>query len=310
MLELRHLRTLQSLQQTGSLSAAADALHVTQSALSHQIKELEERLGLPLFERKSRPLRFTEAGRKLLALADTVLAAVQRSEQELRRLRSGNAGRLHLAIECHSCFDWLMPAVDQFRSGWPEVELDFSAGFHFEPLPALAAGDLDLVVTADPVPLRGIEYLPLFRYESLLVMAPDHALTASAQIHPQDLADQVLITYPVERSRLDIFTRFLQPAGIEPAAVRTAELTLMVVQLAASGRGVACLPNWAINDYGERGLIAARPLGAGLWSELLFAVRSGDREQPYVQAFVDAARRHCFGTLAGIRGPEHTRRPL
>jgi LysR family transcriptional regulator for metE and metH len=303
MLELRHLRTLQALQQSGSLSAAADRLHVTQSALSHQLKELEQRLGLPLFERKSRPLRFTEAGRRLLALADEVLASVQRAEQALWQLAGGRAGRLYLAIECHSCFDWLMPAVERFREGWPEVELDFSAGFHFEPLPALAAGELDLVVTADPQPLKGITYLPLFRYESLLIAAPGHALAARERIEPADLADQVLITYPVERRRLDVFTRFLEPAGVEPAAVRTAELTLMMVQLAASGRGVACLPNWAVSDYRERGLIAARPLGQGLWSELQFAVRAEDAQRPYVQAFLEAARRHCFGALAGIRGP-------
>jgi LysR family transcriptional regulator for metE and metH len=154
-----------------------------------------------------------------------------------------------MAIECHSCFQWLMPTIDQFRDAWPEVELDLASGFAFAPLPALARGDLDLVVTSDPVDLAGITYVPLFTYEAMLAVANQHPLASKPYIVPQDLLDQTLITYPVERDRLDIFTRFLEPADIEPAAVRTSELTVMMMQLVASGRGVCGMPHWALHEY-------------------------------------------------------------
>ncbi len=149
MLEIRHLKTLHALREADSLVEAAERLHLTQSALSHQFKELEERLGLPIFVRKTKPIRFTSAGLRLLQLADATLPLLRSAERDIARLAGGTAGRLHMAIECHSCFQWLMPTIDQFRDAWPEVELDLASGFAFAPLPALARGDLDLVVTSD-----------------------------------------------------------------------------------------------------------------------------------------------------------------
>ena len=151
MLEVRHLTTLLAIEEAGSLMEAAERLHVTQSALSHQLKDLEGRLGAALLVRRTRPVRFTTAGLRVLALAREVLPRVQQTERELKRLAAGQTGRLHIAIECHSCFQWLMPALDAFREHWPEVEMDLSAAFSFAPLPALVRGDLDMVITSDPV---------------------------------------------------------------------------------------------------------------------------------------------------------------
>lgn len=164
LLELRHLNTLLAIDEAGSLVEAAERLHVTQSALSHQLKDLEHRLAVSLIVRRTRPIRFTPAGARLLALARDILPRVKRTETELRRLAAGRSGRLHIAIECHSCFQWLMPALDRFREAWPEVELDLSAAFSFTPQSALVRGDLDMVITSDPVDNEAVRYLPLFRY--------------------------------------------------------------------------------------------------------------------------------------------------
>ena len=300
-LELRHLRTLRAIREQQSLAGAAERLHLTQSALSHQVKALEEYFGVDLFVRKSRPLRFTHAGQRLLDLADRVLPDVESTERELARIREGERGRLHIAIECHSCFEWLMPTMDAYRVEWPEVEMDLSMGFSFAPLAALKRGDVDLVVTSDPVSDEALRFEPLFRYQNLLAMAAEHPLAERPWVEPADLAGETLITYPVERERLDVFTRFLEPAGVEPREVRHSELTVMILQLVASGRGVAVLPNWALADYLDRDYVAARPLGeAGLWSTLYAGVRAGEAGQAYLQGFLEAARRTSFEHLRGI----------
>lgn len=300
-IELRHLRTLVALRDTGSLVEAADRVFLTQSALSHQLKDLETRLGSPLFIRKTRPVRFTTAGRRLLKLADEVLPRVHSAEQDVDRLAGGESGRIYMAIECHSCFEWLLPAINEYREHWPDVELDIASGFHFAPLPALARGDLDLVITADPVEELGLTYLPLFSYEAQLAIARDHELVDRPWIEPGDLADETLICYPVDKSRLDVFSSFLEPAGIEPARVRNAELTTMMVQLVASGRGVACLPNWALHEYRERDYLAVKSLGEeGVWPVLYAAVRTDQADAPFIVGFVDVAKRTCFRDLVGI----------
>ena len=302
MIELRHLKTLVALRDTGSLVEAAESLCLTQSALSHQLKDLEDRLECTLFVRKTRPPRFTSAGRRLLNLADEVLPMVRSAERDIARLAGGEVGRLHICIECHSCFQWLIPCLDRYRANWPEVELDLSGGFSFAPLPALVRGDLDLVITSDPVELPGIAYVPLFSYEAMLAVTNDHALATRPMVLPDDLQDLVLITYPVDRNRLDVFTRFLDPLDIEPREVRTAELTPMIIQLVASGRGVTCLPNWALTEYLEQGTVIAKKLGdAGLWCTLYAAIREDQREMAFMQDFLATAVETCFSTLNGIK---------
>ncbi len=302
MLEIRHMETLTAIREAGSLQEAADRLHVTQSALSHQLRDLEVRLKTTLLNRRTRPARLTTAAFRILALADEVLPRVKATERELQRLAAGRTGRLHLAIDCHSCFQWLMPALDSFRQDWPDVALDLSAAFSFAPLPALVRGDLDLVVTSDPQAIGSVEYVPLFRYELVLAIASSNPLSQFKHIEPEQLADQVLITYPVDRQRMDVFTVFLDPADVEPAAVRKAELTPIIVQLVASQRGVAALPNWALTEYLNYGGLQIRHLGAkGIWRTLYAALRTEDVDADYLQAFLTQARETCFKTLEGIK---------
>lgn len=301
MLEIRHLETLSAIRATGSLQEAAETLHVTQSALSHQLRDLEVRLKLQLLNRRTRPARLTTAALRILALADEVLPKIRATERELQRLAAGRTGRLYLAIDCHSCFQWLMPTLDQFRADWPDVSLDLSAAFSFAPLSALLRGDLDMVITSDPQPLAGIDYTPLFRYELVLVMAAKHPLATYAYIEPEQLADQTLITYPVEKQRLDIFTQFLDPADIEPAEIRKAELTPIIMQLVASLRGVASLPNWALAEYQQNPWLRTAKLGEnGIWRTLYAAKRSEDSDADYMVAFLEQAQQTCFQHLKGI----------
>ncbi len=310
ILEVRHLRTLRALHQCGTLAKAAERLHVTQSALSHQLKDLEQRLEVRLYHRKGKPLRFTPAGERLLKLAERVLPEMECALAELQRMREGESGRLHIAIECHSCFEWLMPAMDAYRADWPEVEMDVTLAYSFEPLPALVRGDLDLVITSDPQPLPGVVYHPLFRFQGVLVMANGHPLTRKSWIEPTDLRDETLITYPVPTRRLDIYRHFLEPAGVAPAERRTAELTLIILQLVASRRGVAALPDWAVHEHLERGYVSARPMGRkGMWGTLYCAFHEGMGEAPYLRAFLDTARTISFQTLRGIRPVEDKQQP-
>ncbi len=246
MLELRHLQMLTALRSQGSLAAAAEELHVTASAVSHQLKEVENYYGVVFVNRRSRPLSFTPAGLEMLKLADSILPQVARTTADIKRLAHGQTGRLRLASECHSCFDWLMPILNRYRREWGDVDLDFATGFEPEPHYLLLEGDIDVLITASPLPMVGVEYLPLFEYESRLVLSPTHTLKDKDSILPEDLVGETLISYPVEEHRLDIMAHFLLPANITPAHIRTTELTAMLIQLVASERGVAALPDWVV----------------------------------------------------------------
>ena len=300
-IDLRHLRTLIALRDTGSLVEAAERVFLTQSALSHQIKELESRLGCTVFIRKTRPVRFTSAGKRLLDAADEILPILHNATTDIEHLAGGRTGRLYMAIECHSCFEWLLPAINAYREHWPEVELDLLSGFHFQPLPALARGDLDLVITADPICGNGLAYIPLFSYEAVAIIARDHPLVGKEYLEPRDFVDETLIAYPVDRNRMDFFTQFMDRENLEPARIRSAELTTMMVQLVASGRGLACLPNWAVHEYSEKNYIVSKSLGEdGLWPNLYAAVRKDQLKDSFIEGFANIAKKSCFDNLIGI----------
>jgi len=299
MLEIRHLRTLAALRSAGSLVRAAELLNLTQSALSHQVKLLEDRYGGPLFERKSVPIGFTAIGARLLRLADTMLPEIEQAERDVARLMQGDQGQLRVALECHTCFDWLMPVMDEFRARWPEVEIDLVSGFHSEPSELLRTGAADLVIGSD----YSAEYatFPLFRFEILTVMAQKHRLAGQRRLQATDFEGETLITYPVPEERIDLIRELLRPAGVTFQR-RTAELTVAILQLVASRRGLAALPNWAIKNYVDYDYVIARPLGEqGLWSDLYVSVPAPLRQKAYVADFVKVIREQCAATLDGIK---------
>lgn len=287
MLELKHLRTLQALADTGSVSAAAEQLHLTQSALSHQITQLENQLGSKLFVRKSNPLRFTPAGQLLLNTAKEVLPRIQQCETTLRALASGEQGRLHIGVECHTCFEWLMPVVRDFQHAWPGVDIDIIPSLTQSGLELLQQGKCDLVITSDPQSSTQLVYEALFRYEQVLVLPINHPLSQLEHIPPEALAEETLICYPVKESRLDVFRYFLNPAGVRPKQLRFSELTLMMLSLVDSSRGVCVLPRWLLDTLDEFRHLPKRRLGeTGLWSRLYAALPKTQQHTPAVQDFL------------------------
>jgi LysR family transcriptional regulator for metE and metH len=290
-LELRHFRTLRAIHQAGGLARAADLLNTTQSALSHQVAGLEAQVGMELFVRRSKPMRLSAAGMRMLRAAERILPEVAALEEEFRALKSGKTGRLHIAIQCHACFDWLFPVLELFRHAWPEVDVDIRAGLAFDSFPALLREEVDLVISSNPEGLEGITAHPLFDYHPTFVASSRNPLAQKAVIEAEDFRDQVLITYPVGRDKLDIFTELLTEARVEPRAHRTVELTAVILMLVGSDRGVSVLPDWVIRDVKQNADYVTRPLGPGVITKRLCAVtREEDAFRPYMAHFLRLCR--------------------
>jgi len=290
-LELRHLRTIRAIHETGGLARAAEVLNITQSALSHQIKGLEDQTQISLFARRTKPLRLSAAGLRLLDLANKVLPEIDAIQDDFAGLNAGSAGRLHIAIECHACFEWLFPVLEEFRKAWPDVDVDIRAGLSFDALTALQKEQVDLVISSDPEELSGVQFMPLFDYEPVFVAAAKNPLAKKPYIEAADFKDQTLIAYPVERSKLDAFTELLGPAKVEPAAIRQVELTAVILLLVASNRGVAVLPDWVVREVRYNSDYVTLPLTkGGLTRRLFAAIREEEATKPYMAHLLRLAR--------------------
>lgn len=290
-IEFRHLRTIKAIHESGGLARAADHLNITQSALSHQIKGLEEQAGVELFLRRSKPMKLSAAGMRLLRLAEQVLPQVESMQAEFSAVRDGKAGRMHIAIECHACFEWLFPVLEEFRKKWGDVDVDIRPGLAFDAMPALLREEVDLVVSSDPEEMPGVQFIELFDYDAVFVASRQNPLAQKSYIEAEDFLGQTLITYPVERTRLDVFSQLLIPAGIEPAQVRQAELSAVILLLVASNRGVSVMPDWVVREVKYNSDYITRPLTkSGITRRLYAAIRNEDAEKPYMTGLVKLAK--------------------
>ncbi|MEP3333672.1 LysR family transcriptional regulator [Sedimentitalea sp.] len=290
-IEFRHLRTIKAIHDCGGLARAADQLNITQSALSHQIKGLEDQAGVELFIRRSKPMTLSAAGFRLLRLAEQVLPQVEATLSEFSNLRDGKTGRMHIAIECHACFEWLFPVLEGFRKNWHDVDVDIRPGLAFDALPALLKEEVDLVVSSDPEDLPGVTFIELFDYQAVFVASAAHPLARKPWVEAADFRGETLITYPVERSRLDVFSQLLIPAKVEPAAIRQVELTAVILLLVASNRGISVLPDWVVREVKYSSDYVTRPLTEkGVTRRLYAAVRSDEMNKPFMRDLIDLAR--------------------
>lgn len=287
MIDRQHLAILRETDRLGSLTAAADKLNLSQSALSHTIRKLEERYGVKLWERDGRGLRFTETGHYLLGLAQRILPQIDHAERSLKEFGAGNRGSLRVGMECHPCQQWLMRVVRPYLDAWPDIDLELRSAFQFGGIGALLGHEIDLLITPDPLELPGISYRRIFDYKLVLAVPEDHAIGVRAK--PEDLLDEVLITYPVPAERLDIFTRFLVPGRCLPKRHRTVETTDMMLQLVSAKRGVSAIPDWLLEETSAGLDIRAVRIGEGISMSLYIGVRRGDENSRYIKAFLDLA---------------------
>lgn len=291
MLERVHLAVVQEVENQGSLTAAADVLCVTQSALSHSMKKLEQQLGTAIWLREGRSLRLTQAGQYLLAVANRLLPQLALAEERLQQFAQGERGSLRIGMECHPCYQWLLKIVSPYLAAWPDVDVDVKQKFQFGGIGALFGYEIDLLVTPDPLFKPGLVFEPVFDYEQVLVVSSRHPLAQAPYIKPKQLGSEVLITYPVATERLDIFNQFLLPAGISPKRHKTIETTDIMVQMVESGRGVAALPRWLAQEYAEKMDVVPVRLGQrGIAKQIYLGAREGDLDIDYVKAFVALAR--------------------
>ncbi|MES3007241.1 MAG: LysR family transcriptional regulator [Pseudomonadota bacterium] len=291
MIERAHLTIIREVDRLGSLTAAAGELCLTQSALSHTIKKLEQGLGTDIWLREGRSLRLTQAGHYLLEIANRLLPQLEQVDERLSQYAKGERGTLRIGMECHPCYQWLLKIVAPYLTRWPDVDVDVKQRFQFGGIGALFGYEIDLLVTPDPLYKPGLRFEPVFDYEQVLVVSRRHALASATHVEPEQIGSEVLITYPVEIERLDIYNQFLQPAGISPKRHKVIETTDIMLQMVASGRGVAALPRWLVEEYADRMEVVPVRLGRqGIAKQIFLGARETDIEVDYLRAFVELAR--------------------
>lgn len=287
MIEIKHLKAIQAIAEQGTVQGAAQVLCITQSALSHQLAELERRLGQQLFIRKSQPVVFSTSGQLLLRTAQQVLPQIQAINQ-LFKPDPAKPKQLKLCVECHACFHWLMPAVKVFTGQPPYDQIEWVAEIEHQAIEKLLQGELDVVLTSDKRLDPRVSYQPLFSMQLRALLSPEHPLAPKHWLEPADLQHQILLGYPLPQARQDVFRFFLADVpfmGVQ----RQINQASQILQLVAANQGVAVLPDWIAQPFSQQGLIASLALTAkGLWRPMYLCCRQQDASTQAIARLTDA----------------------
>jgi LysR family transcriptional regulator for metE and metH len=293
-LEIRHLRLLTEVAQTGSVTEAGKRLHLTQSALSHQLRDAEEKLGAALFLRLGKRMVLTPAGEKLLISAEKVLEELKNAESHIVGLNGGTRGIIRISTECYTCYHWLPPVLKKFHTRYPKVEISIDAEHTHRPIEALLDGKLDVAILNCTPPPRNssLRLMPMFEDELVLVLAPKHPLASKSQISPKELANETILIYPPREE--STFLQALRKAEVEPDRIMEIMLTEGIIELAASGIGVGLLARWAVAPYEASGKVALRPLTSRGFRRVWHAATLRNQPiPPFVTEFLDVLSSHC-----------------
>jgi len=296
-IDLRHLRLVVAVAESGGQTRAARKLNLTQSALSHQLRELESRVGAPLFIRASRGMVLTAVGERILASARRVLHEVETLERDLiTETTDGNAGVVRLATECYTCYHWLPAVVTAFRQEWPRVDVRIVAEATANPVRALLDGALDLAIVAGDVDERRLGCTSLFEDEQVVVVAPSHPLALQPFVEPEDLREEHLILYTTHSSENSVLREVLRPAGVEPRNLTRVQLTEAIVELVKAGLGVSVLARWAIApQLRDRSLVGIPLTTRGFHRRWWAVTRPHETAPAYQRSLVDLLARHLRG---------------
>ncbi|MEL0630143.1 LysR family transcriptional regulator [Psychromonas aquatilis] len=288
MIELSHLKIMIALHEKETLTLAADSLCLTQSALSHQIRSLEKRLNIKLWQRYGRRLRLTPAGELLLKVAKQTMPTLEQTEMTLKAMGEGLEGSLRIGVECYPCQEWLTQVVADFLDAQVNIDIDIINKLQFFGISNLLNQQIDILITPDIFKHKELQYYPLFEYEQVLLVSESHSLVDNQHIKASDLADQTLFTFPIEKERLDVFKQFLWPNNIAVKVHKKIESLSIMLQMVEHQRGICVLPEWLADSYSKLYKIKKIRLGKkGIYKTLYAAIRKEDQSVPYLQEFIE-----------------------
>lgn len=289
-IEVRHLKLIRAVAREGGITKACSKLHLTQSALSHQLRYIEDRLGTSLFLRVNKKMVLTQAGERLLDSAQVVLDELRRAEDDIRAMASNLKGILRISTECYTCYHWLPGILKLFSESFAGVDVRIVAEATRRPIEALLDGKIDLAITSTHVRNSKLLFKPLFKDELVVVMASDHDLASRPWISARDFASEHLITYALPKEELTFYKKILIPAGVSPRKISRIELTEAIIEMVKAGLGISVMAHWAAAPYLSSSGLRAVPLTKrGQHRQWYGVTLKAAKTPPYVTKFIELA---------------------
>jgi LysR family transcriptional regulator for metE and metH len=287
-LEIRHLQLIAGIAREGSVTKAAGTLHLTQSALSHQLRDIESRFKAPFFLRVGKRMVLTPAGRRILESATRILDELGRLEEEIRRIANNGEAVIRVATQCNTGYHWLPPLLTAFGRKHPRVSISILPDNTDRPVEALLDGQLDLAILTDEPSDPRLRLRRLFADEMIAIVSREHRLAARRWLSLRELAGEHLLLYSSSPDDSFVLTRVLGPAGLVPAHLSFIMLTEAMIEMARANLGVAVLPRWSAQKaIAGRAVVPLSITRRGIRRYWTAATLSAQVMSPSIADFID-----------------------
>jgi len=285
-LDIRHFKLMVALAESGNMTKAAEELHLTQSALSHQLKDAEAKVGVPLFERKNKRLNLTPAGQELVQFSHEILGKIHDRVKLIREAGSLETRKIRIRAGCYTSFKWIPAILRDYSYKYPRVQLEV-AGSLKAPISDIENNRADIaIVSDDHVKSKSLYVEPLFTDEMVLILSPQHHLAQKSFIKPKDLDGEDIVIYNVDDEDSTLISYIMKPAGAKPRRVTRMELTEGILELVKSGMGVGILADWAAAPHVSQGTLVMKSVYPKKIHRTWKAVaRKKDSQEPHIKEF-------------------------
>ncbi|MEO6287631.1 MAG: LysR family transcriptional regulator [Dyadobacter sp.] len=282
MLTLQHLYIIEKIISEGSVTRASEKLNLTQSALSHQIRDLETVAGLKLFNRIGKKLVLSEAGQKIVSGSEKILPIIRELEAELEEMRLGKFQTIRISTECYTCYHWLPPLLADFNREYPNINVQIVADATRRPMEYLETGQLELAIVSHAPADARLHYEPLFDDEMVVLMSSKHPLAIrNTPLETSDLNAENLIAYFAGAPDSVLTKGFIE--SLSPQKITPVPLTEAIVEMVRFGMGVTVMASWVARQYEQTPGLSILPFRSGAGRRTWYACTRKTHDESLTQ---------------------------
>lgn len=295
-MELKHFRLIKTIAEEGNIANSSEKLFLTQSALSHQLREMEEQLGFKVFHRSRNKWELTEEGTELHKLANTIHAAIEQGFHSIKNINEGTKGLVRISTECYSFYQGLPTFIQKMAALYPKIDVELILDATHQPISKILSNDIDLAIVTSRPSSPALSGKALFEDEIFAIMHKEHTLANKPYLEAGDFAEAHLIIHSFPLETVSVYQTFLNPNNIIPARISAIPLTEVALEMVSANMGITCMPKWALKSFKTPEELVFKSIGKnGLKRTHYLISRTEDHAKKYISEFISSFEEDFVG---------------
>lgn len=286
-MELKHYRLIKTIAEEGNIANSSDKLFLTQSALSHQLRDIEEELGFKIFRRSRNNWNLTEEGEEIYQLSKNLFASIDKGLANIQKIAEGSKGTVRISTECYSFYHGLPRFIQKMALLYPTIDVELVLNATHHPIEKILSNEIDIAIVTQVKVNDDLEYIEVFNDEIFALMHVENELSKKEFLEVRDFKTQNLIIHSYPLETVSVYAHLLKPKNINPLKVSAIPLTEVSIEMVEANMGIFCIPKWALQSFSISKNLVYKSLGSkGLKRTHYLVSRKTDKNKKYIREFI------------------------